>query len=130
MTMAEIGAKSGLPQVNIDKNAGVFDLGRSSIAIAKEAGVALGFGTDLLGEAQPWQNREFAIRAELEPAVVPASRLFDAYSGAPLDDPRTRLILDDARALLQQPDIDGALVGGASLTATSFLAIVDAATQR
>jgi imidazolonepropionase-like amidohydrolase len=31
--------------------------------------VELGLGTDLLGEAQPWQNREFAIRSELEPAV-------------------------------------------------------------
>lgn len=67
--MAELGAKSGLPQRNLDKNAGVFELGRSSIAIAKRAGVPLGFGTDLLGEAQPWQNREFAIRAELEPAA-------------------------------------------------------------
>ena len=47
----------------------VFDLGRQSIAIAKAAGVELGFGTDLLGEAQPWQNPEFAIRAELEPAA-------------------------------------------------------------
>lgn len=67
--MAELGAKSGLPQRNLDKNAGVFELGRSSIEVAKRAGVRLGFGTDLLGEAQPWQNREFAIRAELEPAV-------------------------------------------------------------
>ena len=37
--------------------------------MARAAGVELGFGTDLLGEAQPWQNREFAIRAELEPAA-------------------------------------------------------------
>lgn len=67
--MAEMGAKAGMPQRNLDKNGGVFELGRSSIGVAKQAGVALGFGTDLLGEAQPWQNREFAIRAELEPAV-------------------------------------------------------------
>lgn len=40
---------------------------------------------------------------ELEPAVVEASRLFDEVSGAPLDDPRTRLVLDDARAVLQRP---------------------------
>ena len=33
----------------------------------------------------------------------------------------------NARSLLAQPDIDGALVGGASLDATSFLAIVSAA---
>lgn len=41
---------------------------------------------------------------ELEPAVVRASRHFDAVSGAPLDDPRTELVVDDARALLQRTD--------------------------
>ncbi|MDP6979167.1 MAG: amidohydrolase family protein [Myxococcota bacterium] len=66
--MAEIGAKVGLPQVNVDKNSGVFEQGRASIEIAKRAGVELGFGTDLLGEAQAWQSQEFRIRAELEPA--------------------------------------------------------------
>ena len=40
--------------------------------------------------------------AELEPAVVRASRYFDEHSGAPLDDPRTTLVLDDARAVLQR----------------------------
>ena len=34
---------------------------------------------------------------------------------------------DNARSLLSQPDVDGALVGGASLRADSFLAIVQAA---
>ncbi len=47
----------------------MFEAGQRSIEVAKRAGVELGFGTDLLGEAQPWQNQEFAIRAELEPAV-------------------------------------------------------------
>ena len=34
---------------------------------------------------------------------------------------------DNAAALLHQPDVDGALVGGASLKAESFLAIIAAA---
>src|SRR5262249_30903314 len=34
---------------------------------------------------------------------------------------------DNAKSLLSQPDVDGALVGGASLQAESFLAIVRAA---
>jgi triosephosphate isomerase len=34
---------------------------------------------------------------------------------------------DNAKALLGQPDVDGALVGGASLTADSFAAIIAAA---
>lgn len=38
--------------------------------------------------------------AEIEPAVVDASRHFDGFSGAPLDDPRTTLVVRDARALL------------------------------
>ncbi len=67
--MEEMGPKVGLPQVNIDKNAGVLDAGRRAVEIARAAGVELGLGTDLLGEAMPRQNRELALRAELEPAV-------------------------------------------------------------
>jgi imidazolonepropionase-like amidohydrolase len=67
--MRELGAKAGLPERNLDKNQGVFEHGQRSIEVAKVAGVELGLGTDLLGEAQPWQNRELAIRAELEPAA-------------------------------------------------------------
>ena len=66
--MNESGAKFGMPERNLEKNQGVFELGQQSIGIAREAGVELGFGTDLLGELQPAQNQEFAIRAELEPA--------------------------------------------------------------
>jgi imidazolonepropionase-like amidohydrolase len=69
LAMQEIGAKVGLPAVSQEKNAGVFDAGRRAVEVARAAGVELGFGTDLLGEAQPWQNRELAIRAELEPAA-------------------------------------------------------------
>ena len=39
---------------------------------------------------------------ELEPAVIEASRFFDDYSGAPLDDVRTTLIIEDARAVLRR----------------------------
>jgi spermidine synthase len=41
---------------------------------------------------------------EIEPAVVRASRAFDHASGAPLDDPRTRLIVTDARHWLDRSD--------------------------
>lgn len=66
--MREIGAEMGLPQVNQDKNKGVFEAGLTSLEIAETAGLEIGFGTDLLGEAQPWQNQEFAIRAEVQSA--------------------------------------------------------------
>ena len=75
--MRELGAKAGMPQRNLDKNAGVFEHGQHSISVARAAGVDLGFGTDLLGEAQPWQNREFAIRAELEPAADVLRSMYD-----------------------------------------------------
>ncbi|MBI4169823.1 MAG: fused MFS/spermidine synthase [Acidobacteria bacterium] len=37
---------------------------------------------------------------EIEPAVVEASRLFDAFNHRPLDDPRVRLVVEDARNYL------------------------------
>ncbi len=67
--MTELGPKAGLPERNLVKNAGVYEEGQRSIEVARAAGVELGLGTDLLGEAQPWQNRELAIRAGLEPAA-------------------------------------------------------------
>jgi len=41
---------------------------------------------------------------EIEPAIVEASRYFDDVSGRPLDDPRVKLILDDARSYLAATD--------------------------
>lgn len=42
--------------------------------------------------------------AEIEPAVVRASRFFEPLNGRPLADPRVRLVADDARAvLLREP---------------------------
>ena len=67
--MSEMGTAAGLPERNVKKNEGIFEAGCGSIEVAKSAGVELGFGTDLLGEAQPQQNQEFAIRAEVEPAA-------------------------------------------------------------
>jgi len=42
--------------------------------------------------------------AEISPEIVRASRLFDDVTGAPLDDPRCRLIVDDARTFLTIAD--------------------------
>jgi predicted membrane-bound spermidine synthase len=42
---------------------------------------------------------------EISPGVVEASRYFDSINGRPLDDPRTELVMQDARTyLLTQPD--------------------------
>lgn len=61
-----IGRKMGFPAANLVKNAKVLDAGLRSLEIAREAGVTLGWGTDLIGESQSRQRREFAIRAEVE----------------------------------------------------------------
>ncbi|MBM4267048.1 MAG: hypothetical protein FJ144_10605 [Deltaproteobacteria bacterium] len=41
---------------------------------------------------------------EIEPAMVEASRFFDRESGAPLEDPRVRVLLDDGRNYLAGTD--------------------------
>ena len=43
----------------------ILDSGLSSIEICKDAGVQMGFGTDLLGELHQYQSEEFAIRSEI-----------------------------------------------------------------
>jgi len=63
--MEDMGAELGLPRANREKNKIVLEAGLRSLEIAKAAGVTMGFGTDLIGEAQTRQNREFAIRAEV-----------------------------------------------------------------
>lgn len=64
--MNVFGKKFGLPQANLDKNNRVLEAGIASLEVARAVGVAMGFGTDLIGETQSRQAREFAIRAEAE----------------------------------------------------------------
>lgn len=69
--MDAVGRKLGMPAANLDKNARVMEAGIRSLEIARAAGATLGFGTDLIGETQARQRREFAIRAEAEtPAQI------------------------------------------------------------
>jgi len=66
--MDVFGERYGLPRANREKNRKVLDAGLASLEIARRHGVTLGFGTDLIGETQSRQRREFAIRAEVETA--------------------------------------------------------------
>lgn len=61
-----LGRKMGFPEANLVKNSKVLEAGLRSLEIARDAGVTLGWGTDLIGESQARQRREFAIRAEVE----------------------------------------------------------------
>jgi len=67
--MHDIGRQHGFPEANLAKNSLVLDSGLKSLERAHDAGVTLGFGTDLIGEAQVRQNEELAIRASVQPAV-------------------------------------------------------------
>ena len=72
--IAEYGEAFGLPSWAVTKVGEVLDAGKASVRIALDAGVTVGFGTDLLGEAHDFQNREFALRAEVQsPAEVIAA---------------------------------------------------------
>ncbi len=66
--MDQLGEKLGLPRSNREKNSTVYAAGLASLEIAHRAGVTMGFGTDLIGETQTMQNRELAIRNQVEPA--------------------------------------------------------------
>jgi imidazolonepropionase-like amidohydrolase len=67
--IAEHGAAFGLPRWALEKVHEVLDAGRRSVERARAAGVEVGFGTDLLGEAGVFQSRELLLRAEVEPAA-------------------------------------------------------------
>lgn len=67
----EMGRALGFPERSLAKVKDVLDAGLVSLEIARDAGVRLGFGTDLLGETHEQQSREFGIRARvLTPAEV------------------------------------------------------------
>jgi imidazolonepropionase-like amidohydrolase len=63
--MRRRGRDFGLPQVILEKNERVLLAGLRSLEICKATGVPLGFGSDLLGQLQDDQSREFLIRAEV-----------------------------------------------------------------
>ncbi len=63
----ELGRSLGFPAESQRKVRDVLDAGLRSLEIAREAGLEMGFGTDLLGETQDQQSRELLIRAEVEP---------------------------------------------------------------
>lgn len=64
--LEEEGRKHGWSEDMLQKLERVKAAGLSSVEICKEAGVKLGFGTDLLGDSFDHQSREFLVRSEIE----------------------------------------------------------------
>jgi imidazolonepropionase-like amidohydrolase len=67
--LANEGERLGLPLASVAKIGTVRDSGLHSLKLLDDAGVEMGFGTDLLGESHRLQSEEFSIRARVLPAV-------------------------------------------------------------
>ena len=63
--MKERAAQFGMSADMLAKNDLVIDGGLKSLEICKRAGVEIGYGTDLLGQLQVEQSREFLLRREV-----------------------------------------------------------------
>ena len=63
--MKERAAQFGMTKDMLDKNDLVMDGAMRSLEICKRAGVEVGYGSDLLGQLQVEQSREFIYRAEV-----------------------------------------------------------------
>jgi len=63
--MKRRGRDYGLTEYSLAKNDVVLEAGLKSIELARAAGVKIGFGSDLLGQLQDDQCREFLIRSEI-----------------------------------------------------------------
>jgi imidazolonepropionase-like amidohydrolase len=68
-SMRRRGSEYGLSAYSQEKNLIVLEAGLRSLELARAAGVKIGFGTDLLGQLNDDQSREFLIRAAAMPAA-------------------------------------------------------------
>jgi imidazolonepropionase-like amidohydrolase len=69
VALAEEGKELGLPPASVEKLKGLRDAAFRSLEILKAAGVKMGLGTDLLGVEHVRQSMEFALRAQVLPAI-------------------------------------------------------------
>lgn len=91
----------------------------TEIVVAYEPVWAIGTGKT--ANAEQAQEVHAVLRAQLAAATVRTDRILILYGGS--------MNAANAASLLAQPDIDGGLIGGASLKAVDFLKIMEAAQQ-
>ena len=108
------------------------DAGRTEAVVARQLDAALGkagFGDAVLAYEPVWAigtgrtatpEQAQAVHAFLRPRVGAAARILYGGSVKP----------DNAAAIFAQPDVDGGLIGGASLVAKDFLAICTMAQRK
>lgn len=63
--LAEYGERFGLPADSVAKIEDVRQAGRNALKLFADAGVPMGYGSDLLGEMHEYQSHELKIRAEV-----------------------------------------------------------------
>ena len=71
------------------------------IAPQRNNGLIIGYATGVTVGAMLQSPIQSVTCVELEPATVDGSRFFEHVNNRPLDDPRTQLIIDDARTYLR-----------------------------
>jgi len=78
-------------------------LGQLPLLVAPQSkkGLIIGFATGVTVGAMLQSPVESVTCVELEPATVEGSRFFEHVNNRPLDDPRAKLIIDDARTYLR-----------------------------
>jgi len=59
------GREFGFPEVSIEKLKTIVDVGLQALELTHNAGVRIGYGTDLLGPCHRYQGDEFALSAEV-----------------------------------------------------------------
>jgi spermidine synthase len=71
------------------------------VAPQRKNALVIGFATGVTVGAMLQSPVESVTCVELEPATVEGSQFFNHINNRPLDDPRTKLIIDDARTYLR-----------------------------
>jgi imidazolonepropionase-like amidohydrolase len=64
--MSRQGQALGMPPIALEKNSQVLDAGRRAIELAAQAGVTVGFGTDLMGDLEVAQLEGLAVQHEVQ----------------------------------------------------------------